>query len=102
MKENNKYNKQRPLKVDIDEFVEVRDESPAEVETTGPETKNGIIDGAMNVKVRREPRIDANNVVEILRKGDKVTILGKVDGFYMVSTSVNNVAYISSDFIREG
>lgn len=88
-------------KQSIKETEEITELSPAEMETNGPETKNGIIDGAMHVKVRREPWTGDDNVLEILRKGDRVTILGKVDGFYKVSTSVNKVAYISSDFIKE-
>lgn len=73
---------------------------PAEVETTGPETKNGIVKDCLHVKVRNRPSYDSD-VVEVLRKGDKVKILGKVGDFYRVSTSVNNDAYISSDFIEE-
>lgn len=100
MKGNNRNNKQ-PEKEVVKETMVTTEVSPAEVETNGPETKNGIIDGAMFVKVRREPWTDDDNVLEVLRKGDKVTIFGKVDGFYKVSTSVNKVAYISSDFVKE-
>lgn len=81
--------------------TEITEESSAEVKTTGPETKNGIVVNCLFVKVRREPWTDDNNVLEVLNKGDKVTILGMVDGFYKVSTRVNKVAYISSTFIKE-
>lgn len=73
---------------------------PAEVETDGPETKNGIVKDCLHVKVRKEPGYDSD-VLEILRAGDKVTILGKVGNFYRVSTSVNRDAYISSEFVGE-
>lgn len=101
MKENNRNN--RPSeKETVKETVMVTTEvSSAKVETNGPETKNGIIYGAMFVNVRREPWTDDGNVLEVLRKGDKVTILGMINGFYKVSTSMNKVAYISSDFIKE-
>lgn len=83
-----------------EEVKEITEESPAEVETTGPETKNGIIKGSMYVNVRREPWVD-ENVLEVLRLGDKVKILGTVDGFYKVSTSAHKIAYISKDFVEE-
>lgn len=74
--------------------------SPAEVETDGPETKNGIVENSLHVKVRKEPSYESD-VLEVLRKGDKVNILGKSGEFYKVSTKVNKIAYISSDFIKE-
>lgn len=83
-------------------FEEVTEQSPAEVETTGPETKNGIITGAMYVNVRREPCLDDDNVLEILREGDKVKFVDmKIDGFYKVTTSTHSVAYISASFVKE-
>lgn len=77
-----------------------RELSPADVETNGPETKNGTVINSLNVKVRKKPTYEAE-VVEVLRKGDKVTITGRIGGFYKISTSVNRVGYISSDFIKE-
>lgn len=75
--------------------------SPADVETMVPQTiTNGTIDGALNVNVRKEPSMKSD-VIEVLRKGDKVRLLAKSGDFYKVSTSVNPVAYISSDFIKE-
>lgn len=74
--------------------------SPAEVEKTGPETKNGIIVNALFVNVRREPDYESE-MVELLRKSDRVEIVGKVGEFYKVNTSVNRGVYISSNFIKE-
>lgn len=74
--------------------------SPAEVEKTGPETKNGIIVNALFVNVRREPDYESE-MVELLRKSDRVVIVGKVGEFYKVNTSVNRGVYISSNFIKE-
>lgn len=76
------------------------EQSPAEVETNGPETKNGIIANTSIVNARREPKFDSDSL-EVLNKGDKVTILGRVGEFAKVSTNQNNVAYISSEFIEE-
>lgn len=105
MARNDRHN--QTIKDEQNEFtvgetkIEDTEMSPAEVETTGPETKNGIIVGAMNVKVRKEPWADDDNVIEVLRRGDKVVINDKVGGFYKVSTSVHPVAYISSTFVKE-
>lgn len=75
--------------------------SPAEVETMVSETiRNGIIVGALNVNVRKGPSMESE-VLEVLRKGDKVRILDKENKFYKISTSVNRIAYIFSDFIKE-
>lgn len=78
--------------------------SPAEMETTGPETINGIVTGtiinSIHVRARREPNIESD-VIELLRKGDHVKILGNVAGFYKVETFANNIAYILSDFVKE-
>lgn len=93
---SSKTNKENPIK----EVKKTRRESPAELETTGPETTNGTIINSLHVKVRKEPRYDAD-VLEVLRKGDKVIIHGKSGYFYQVSTNSNEIAYISSDFIKE-
>lgn len=76
------------------------EESPAEVETTGPETINGIVTNSMNVKVRRGPSLESDPI-EVLRNGDKVTIFGEENGFYKISTNLNNNVYISKDFVME-
>lgn len=88
----------------VEEDYTVTEESPAEMETTGPETINGIITGtiinSVHVRARREPNIESD-VIELLRKGDHVKILGNVSGFYKVETFTNNIAYILSDFVKE-
>lgn len=112
MKEYNKNEKEKKnlsveeemnieSKVEEKEIKKNREESPAKMETTGPETKNGIIVNTRYVKVRREPKMVEGNVLDILGCGDKVKILEKVDGFYKVSTNTHKIAYISSDFIKE-
>lgn len=93
-----------PITEAVNEEVEriIAEESPAEVETTTvPQTViNGEIVNTLHVKVRRDPNFESE-VLEVLRKGDKVKILEKGTDFWKVSTSVNKIAYISSEFIKE-
>lgn len=96
MGSKSRINKENPDK----EVREIREVSPAELETTGPETKNGTVANSLYVNVRKEPSYESD-VLEVLRKGDKVIVLGKSGEFYKVSTSVNKIAYISSEFIKE-
>lgn len=85
-----------------DDFIKEKEVSSAEVKTNGPETKNGIIANGLFVKVRKDPSNESDeNVIEVLRKGDKVTILGRVKNFYKVSTSVNKEGYILSLYVKE-
>lgn len=80
---------------------EKEETSPAEVETPVPKTViNGKIVNTLHVNVRREPTSDSD-VLEILRKGDRVKVLEKGEEFWKVSTSVHRIAYISSNFIEE-
>lgn len=83
-----------------EEIKEITEKSPAKVETTVPETVNGIVVNTLNVNVRRWPDKDSE-VVETLRAGDQVMIYGKRGNFYEVSTSVNHRVYISSEYLKE-
>ena len=83
-----------------EEMKEVIEKSPAKVETTVPETVNGVVVNTLNVNVRRWPDKDSE-VVETLRAGDHVVIYGKRGDFYEVSTSVNHRVYISSEYLKE-
>ena len=76
--------------------------SPCCMERNGPETINGIVITSPNLKVKvtKEPDF-VSEVIEVLRDGDKVTILDKVYGHYKISTSVNKVAYIPKIFVKE-
>lgn len=84
----------------IKEDKNITEKSPAKMETTGPETKNGTVVNSLYVNVRKEPSYESD-VLEILRKGDKVIVLGKSGEFCKVSTNINKIAYISSEFIEE-
>lgn len=92
--------KTKNIKEIVKESEENTETFPAEVETAGPETKNGTVVNSLHVKVRKEPSLESDTL-EILRKGDSVTILGKLGDFYKVSTSINKVAYVFSNFIKE-
>ena len=78
----------------------IAEESHAEVETAGPETINGIIANAELLNVRKKPDPESE-VLETLRMGDKVTILGRDGGYYKVRTSVHQEAYISVSLVKE-
>lgn len=91
-------NRMKPTEEIVQE--EIAEESPAEVETTGPETINGIIVNALNVKARREPSFDSD-VIDVLGRGDKVEVLEKQKFFWKIRTSNDHTAYVSSAFIEE-
>lgn len=74
--------------------------SPAEMETTGPETKYGVVAHAKRVNVRNQPSLVAE-VLEIIHEGDKVVILAKLPNFYKVATGNSPEAYIDSRYIEE-
>lgn len=82
------------------ELKDATEYSPAEVEKAGPETKNGIISNALYVKARTDPSFDAE-VVELLRKGDRVQIIDVVERFHKVNTALSKEAYVSSEYIKE-
>lgn len=100
------YNKREEIDSSKNEFDDLNFNSrktetiPAEVESNGPETKNGIVVNTIFVKVRERPNYESN-VLEILNCGDKVHIIDQIGDFYKVSTKKNNIAYISSHFIKE-
>lgn len=79
----------------------VEEESPVEVETNGgPETRTGTIVDREYVNVRKKPSMEAD-ILEVMRKGDKVIILDEGKTFTKVKTSVNPVGYIHNDFLKE-
>lgn len=78
----------------------VTEQSPAEVETTGPETINGIIVNALHVNARREPSLESDPV-DVLDRGEVVEVLEKRKYFWKIRTSKDRIAYISSAFIEE-
>lgn len=89
----------KTVKAEVEKVI--RDTSPAEMETPVPPTvRNGEIVNTLQVRVRKEPSFESE-VVEVLRKGDKVKILKREGDFWKVSTSMNKIAYISSEFIKE-
>lgn len=76
----------------------VTESSPAKVEKNGPETKNGIVTGALNVNLREKPMM-YSPVLEVLRRGDHVMIHGRDGMFYKISTDKHKVGYVLSDLI---
>lgn len=92
--------RKRYLEEDLNNTNQTTEESHAEVETAGPETINGIIANAGLVNVRKKPDPESE-VLETLRMGDKVTILGRDGGYYKVRTSIHREAYISVSLVKE-
>lgn len=86
---------------DIDDTLrEIKEEFSPQWGTNGPETKNGIVAGSLLVKLRKEPSFESD-VMDLLRSGEKVTILEKGNKFYKVMTESNREGYISLDYIKE-
>lgn len=92
--------RKRYLEEDLNNTNQKTEESHAEVETAGPETINGIIANAALVNVRKKPDPESE-VLETLRMGDKVTILGRDGSYYKVRTSAHREAYISVSLVKE-
>lgn len=84
-------------KYDTNKMIE---QSHAEVETTGPETTNGVIASSSLVNVRNKPSFYNSEVVEVLRAGDVVIVLGVEENFYKVNTSVNKGVYIHRNYVE--
>lgn len=95
------FNSSEQINYDTESKKEKKVLPSTETEAMVPETKTGTIVNSVVVKVRKAPNLESD-VLEVLRKGDKVRIHKKLDnGFYKISTSVNGSAFILSDFIKE-
>lgn len=78
----------------------ITEDPPAQVEEDGPETKNGIIINSLYVKMRKEPDFESD-VIELLKKGDRVIMHERSNEFYRVSTTKNRVGYIAAQYVTE-
>lgn len=76
------------------------EESPAKEETRDPKTKNGIICNTIYVNVRSAPNLEAD-VVRLMREGEKVKIVSKVNGFCEVFIDVDKTGYIDANYVQE-
>lgn len=87
---------------DLDEISFKReDESPAELETPGPETsKNGIVFNAPHVRIRSNPDYESS-VIDVLDCGEPLKIHENLGEFSKISTSRYSNVYIASKFIKE-
>ncbi len=91
------------IEMNCDKVTDEEDkvEFPTEMETNGPKTKNGIIQGATFVRFRDRPSFEESNVVELLPADTKVVILGNGKEFYKVKTSDGREGYVALPFLRE-
>lgn len=78
-------------------------EIPAEKEPNGtPETKTGVVDGALYVRLRWQPNTSEENMRDLLPKGTKLEILGEASHFYKVRlfNSPRTTGYASKAYIK--
>lgn len=84
------------------ETNELTDQSPAQVETNGPETKYGIVVNSLYaefVRFRSKPSFESEPI-GVLRKYEKVEILERLDEFYKVRVEGHDV-YVAAKYIKE-
>lgn len=73
---------------------------PAEKESNGPHTINGILCNAHKVRIRRAPSMSAAELV-ILPEGSSVEVLSDTQvTFYKVKTSSGQIGYVHKDFCK--
>lgn len=77
----------------------ITEKSHAEVETNGPQTKNGIVRNSIFVNIRKEPNLESE-VLDTVRRGTKVTITDIVGSFYKILLG-EDVGYISKIYVEE-
>lgn len=83
-----------------------RYESSHEERTTEPKTRNGIVANCELLNFRSEPdRHNKENIIAVLKKGDRVEILGVVmdrdTGMLHVRIDDGREGYIASQFCKE-
>lgn len=87
------------IKKENDETNKLTDQSPAQMETNGPETKYGIIINSLYVKFRSRPNFESEPI-GILRKDEKIEILERLDEFYKVRVEDHDV-YVAAKYVKE-
>ncbi len=75
------------------------EKSHAEVETNGPQTKNGIVRNSIFVNVRKEPSLESA-VLDTVRRGTKVSIIDTSGSFYKILLG-DSMGYISKIYVEE-
>lgn len=81
------------------------DQSPAQVEINGPETKNGIIVNSLSsyVKIRSKPSFESEPI-GLLMRDEKVVILERVNEFYKVRADhliPGRDIYVATEYVKE-
>ncbi|MCM1232643.1 MAG: SH3 domain-containing protein [Ruminococcus flavefaciens] len=73
--------------------------TPVVTLTTIPIAK-GKVYNCTKLNIRKEPKVEANNIMAVLVSGTEVTIMGKADnGWYKVKIKDNLVGYVSNKYI---
>lgn len=79
------------------------DQPPARVEANGPESRKGIVSNCLYLQMRKEPSPESETLgktMGILRRGDEVEVLGRVDNYYKILVE-GKVVYVVSECIKE-
>lgn len=79
------------------------DDYPHRVDRNGPETKIGIVQNCLFLTMRKEPSPESETLgktMGILRRGDEVEILGRVDDYYKIRVE-GKVVYVLAECIKE-
>lgn len=111
MKKRDYVDRELALEKQSDEFIEKTfhekddGEIPAEKESNGvPETRTGVVEGAINVRLRKSPNKEDDNIETLIPKGTKVQILSETSDFYKVrplSFGINKkVGYIAKECVK--
>lgn len=109
MKKRDYVEREIALEKRSDEYVEKMfdekddGELPAEKETNGvPETRTGIVEGAINVRLRKSPDKVDDNVIGLVSKGTKVNILFETSDFYevLLLSFGHKTGYIAKECIK--
>lgn len=111
MKRRDYVERELALEKRSDEFIEKTfnekddGELPAEKETNGvPETRTGVVEGAINVRLRKSPDKADDNIEALISKGTKVQILSETSDFYKVRPLCfgihKKVGYIAKECVK--
>ena len=62
-------------------------------------TASGKVADCTKLNMRKEPKVEKNNVIFVLSANDEVYLLEEVSGWYKVKTKDNLVGYVSNKYI---
>lgn len=78
------------------------DDYPHRVDRNGPETKKGIVSNCLYLQMRKKPSPESETLgktMGLLRRGDEVEVLGRVDSYYKIRVE-GKVVYVAAEYVR--